>query len=224
MTLHAHLEARLGASRWFDADVAPSGPQWALLGQSFSLACPWRSGGLQFCKNLGWQGVSVSKFLSLALLFAVLSVASAQSLVYKNAKEGFQIGYPKGWTVREGMMGTTVFIAKVNPNGFSTNVNVVIQPVPAGTTVQGAGDATTAQLKTVITDFKLLSQKDTTLSGQPALALSYTGKQGQYALRWYQVLSVRGSKAFVVTFTTEAAKYAAESAPLQGILDSFKYL
>ena len=116
------------------------------------------------------------------LLFVLVSIALAQTAAYKNAAAHFQMDYPKGWVAKEGLMGTTVFVAKVNKTGFSTNFNVVVQKVPAGTSVKDMGSAVEQQLSGVITDFKLLSKKDTTLAGEPALAISYTGRQGKYAL------------------------------------------
>ena len=134
------------------------------------------------------------------------------------------MSYPKSWTARENIMGTTVFVAKLNPQGFSTNVNVVVQTVPKGTTLKAISDAVTQQLSSAITDFKLLSKQNSTLGGQPALALSYTGRQGKYALTWDQRVVIRGTTNYIVTFTAETAVYKRERAPLPSILESFKFL
>ena len=165
------------------------------------------------------------KRIFLLSLLAFSTVAFAQATAtYKNTAARFQMSYPKAWTARENVMGTTVFVAKLNPQGFSTNVNVIVQTVPKGTTLKAMSGALEQQLSSVITDFKLLSQKNSTLGGQPALVLSYTGRQGKYALTWDQSIVIRGTSNYIVTFTAETAVYKRERAPLPAILSSFKFL
>jgi hypothetical protein len=160
----------------------------------------------------------------LLVLFALFTVALAQNATYSNATARFAVDYPSDWVMREGVFGTTVMVVRPNPNGFSSNFNVVVLRVPAGTTLEATEDGLIEQLEAIITDFKLVAKQPATLAGQPAISVLYTGRQGKFNLVWYQVLTVRGTFAYAVTFTAEASAYESERTPFGNVLGSFRFL
>ena len=158
------------------------------------------------------------------LLLMLTMVVSAQGMRYTNVESRFRIDYPNGYVAREGVMGTTVFILKPNQTGFSTNLNVIARRVPAGTSLSKETAGLEKLLADLITDFKLVSNQPSSLDGQPAVALLYTGRQGKYDLVWYQVIAIRSNISYVISFTAAAATYERDRVPLGNILGSFKFL
>jgi hypothetical protein len=160
----------------------------------------------------------------LAVLVALSGLALAQDTIYKNAQYKFSFSYPKGWVTREGVMGTVVFVA-IPPQGkeFANNLNVVVSPVPAGTKLEDVTKATVGQLENVITDFKVISQKPGTLSGQPAATLSYSGRQGKASLIWNQTFALHNGAVYGVTTTIEQSVYQKVSPTMAKVADSFRF-
>ncbi len=115
-------------------------------------------------------------------LFAFVALGMGQGSAYTNAQYGFSATTPAGW--KQGSYpGTAVTFASPKiVQAFAPNINVIVQALPGGTTLKAVNEATLSQIKTLITDGKVISQKATTLNGLAATQLVYTGRQGQYKL------------------------------------------
>jgi hypothetical protein len=130
--------------------------------------------------------------------------ASSDLTTFHSDEEGFSIGYPPTWTKQEGAFGTVVTFADTEhaSAGFAPNVNVVVEDLPTSDITQDQyTDAALAQLENFITNLDNVEERSAELAGQPATEVTYTGTQGKSDLRWLQAYTVRGNRAFVLTFT-----------------------
>lgn len=143
------------------------------------------------------------------------------SKTYRNAKYKLSFTYPGTWTMREGFAGTVVFVASPQRGSFKPNVNVVAQPVAKNATLESLYQATVASLADSITDFKTTPGRSLTVAGQPAREAVFTGRQGQYDLRWRQLLFIKTGQAYAVTYT-RAASDPGTDAQAEAIIQSLR--
>ena len=157
-------------------------------------------------------------------LVAALALGVAAAATYTDAARGFSVSYPPGWQARKDVLGTAVVLLPTPaPDQFASNFNVLVQPVPEGITLAQLTELSLKQLANVVTDYKLVSQGGATVGGVPARQLEYTGTQGKFALHWQQLYALRGGKAYVLTFTAEQKRFAAERKNAASIVQSFKF-
>jgi hypothetical protein len=160
-----------------------------------------------------------SKLLPALLAASLVSVAGAE---YVNAQYGFSATAPKGWK-QVSYPGVAVAFTTPTPTaGFSTNVNVVVQPVPADMSLARYSVVTQAALKQVITDYKLLGSRDITLSGKPGKEIMFSGKQGKFTLYFIQDFTFSNGNVYGLTGTTQLKDKAGLTAPMATFLGGFK--
>lgn len=162
--------------------------------------------------------------LSLAALVAGSALGAAL-----RSPDGYSVSVPAGWVqatqadARQAGTSAVFYAPKSLPN-FRPNVNVVVQRLPAGFTQRAYHALSLKQLGTLITDSRVLSQRATTLGGQPANEVVYEGRQGTLTLHWHAVYAVRGTRAYVVTGTTIKGAEAAVVPAMKTVMGSFKFL
>ena len=172
----------------------------------------------------------------LALLAAASAEAAAPLVRHAVPGLGFSIGVPSTWkavdyrqvatsdvadrlakenpnlrqlihAIRDPQSGVRFFAADPNAvNGFATNVNVVVEKVPAGVTAAVYANAAFNQLSRVPNVVRPVRRQAVQLPAGPSTRLRYGlrfslgGKQIVVAITQYAL--VRGTQAFVVTYTT----------------------
>lgn len=155
-------------------------------------------------------------------LVATLGVALAAPFVSKT--NGYTITPPQGWKQQE-IGGVDVAFAAAPKNKFATNFNVAVVPakgmqkISDNATLKDIGDQVQSSLSTTMAGFKLISRKNDTLSGQPAINLVYYGPK---KLQFSQYFTVYKEKAYVLTFVSQPSEYAGQLATFAGIKNSFK--
>ena len=150
----------------------------------------------------------------------------ANFLPYENSARGIRMMYPANWEKLENVMGSIVAFRSPQEGAsdrFREGVNVVTEDLPAGVTLDAYTNVSLTQLRNIITDFNLTESSPTTLSGNPAQKIVYTGKQGTYDLKFMQVLCVKGGKGYVISYVAEASEFSAYSQRAQQIIDSFEF-
>jgi hypothetical protein len=91
---------------------------------------------------------------------------------------------------------------------FRENVNLVIQDLTGQSIDLDKYVAISeGQIKSMITDGNLLESKRLTDKNNEFQRVIYTGKQGQFDLKWEQYYWVKNKKAFVLTLTCEMNQY-----------------
>lgn len=152
------------------------------------------------------------------------STASFQT--YTDAEFGFSIKYPRDWEKLEGQFGTTVLFrspAEDASDSFQENVNVAVEALPSSSiTLDQYYEAALPQVEKVITDFDLGSSDAFTRAGRSWRRIVYTGRQGQFALRFQQDFTVVGNRAYVLTFVAERDRFSEFLPVAEAILGSFQ--
>ncbi len=130
---------------------------------------------------------------------------------YTHESPAFSIGYPTPWATTEGVGGAIVtFLAPTtsSSDAFRENVNVLQQTLPSGMTLAQYAKTSIQNAGSVVSDFNVVSQGATTLSGEPAVEVEFTGSAKGKPYRWYAQWMVHDGSAWVLTYTAEPDAYA----------------
>ncbi|MDV6373801.1 PsbP-related protein [Deinococcus arenicola] len=149
--------------------------------------------------------------------------APALAATFKDTPNGFSVTPPPGWTQRS-FEGTAVVYADKEQSGFVPNMNVIVQPLPAGMTLAQYNMVSQKQVKELITDGKIIATRDTTLGGLKAKKTFYTGNQGKFKLYFISTYTVRGGKAYLVTATTKLGMEANLKKVNANFIRNFKFV
>ncbi|GGK13236.1 hypothetical protein GCM10008955_03200 [Deinococcus malanensis] len=158
-----------------------------------------------------------------ALLAALMLTGWSAAAPYTDTKNGFAVTPPPGWQKAAHPGTVLVYVVPQPVQQFSPNLNVVVQPLPKGMTQAQYHQLSLAQIPKVFPEGKVLAHRAVTLGGQKANELVYTGLQGQFRLHFVATYAVRGSNAYIVTFTTIRGQEAALKTPMANFLKSFKF-
>lgn len=148
-------------------------------------------------------------------------------LSYASEANGYSIQYPEEWQVseKESLPGTTTFVAPLQGQGdsFRENVSVVVQTLPAGaTTLDEYTEMALAQGQTYIPLFVVRESRSTTLDGQPAQEVVYTGVQGERAMRSLGIWTLVNDRVYILTYTAEDQEYTAFRSIVQQMIRSME--
>ncbi|MCL2329520.1 MAG: hypothetical protein FWC39_13555 [Bacteroidetes bacterium] len=125
-----------------------------------------------------------------------------------------------------GQMGTSfiLFSKQTTPNDiFRENVNLLIQDLKGlNISLDDFVNVSENQIKTLITDGKLIESKRFIKDNSEFHELIYTGKQGIFNLKWKQHFTIKSEKAYVLTLTTRIEQFDSYITVGTEIMDSFK--
>lgn len=146
------------------------------------------------------------------------------SLTYENSAYGVGIKYPQGWTKQEGATETVVqfFAPKESSSTSQSAVAIVVKDMAAQSlSLDAYTERVTSQLQQTLTDFNLIESSSTTLAGNPAHKVVYTGKQEQRNPKVYQVWTIINNKAYMIKYAADPSKYADFIEIVQQMTNSF---
>ncbi len=148
---------------------------------------------------------------------------------YENADYGFKIGYPRTWTVTETVIEGIPAVQFISPlegpdDVGQENVTVAYEDLPQPTTLEEYAEATIGGLGDTIEEFNLIESVDTTLSGNPARKIVFTGKYEGMAAKWMEVLTIKGNRAYTISYIALPTTYARFLGIVQEMMDSFEIL
>jgi len=156
---------------------------------------------------------------------ARVDFGQASALPYSNKAYGLELMYPEDWVVREQVLGmVAAFISpKTGETDFQENLNVGVDVLPPEyPTLDSYVNASVKQISMIVTDYFLEDYSKTTLAANSAYRLVYTGRQGQFKLKWMQVYAARKGKVYVFTYTAEEKDYDNTLPTIQAMLSSVK--
>lgn len=143
-------------------------------------------------------------------------------------KEDYSVSYPVDWELNEsGVMGTDFILFSPlasEEDMFRENVTLIIQDLEGmNLNLDQYVEISNSQLKTVITDYKNIENKRVKTEDGEYHKFVYTGKQGEFSLKFEQYAWVVGNKAYVLTFTSEIEEFDSYKEAGESILSSFSF-
>lgn len=135
---------------------------------------------------------------------------STAFLPYLNFTKGIRLKYPADWVKEERMPDPVIVIFLSQAEGptdrFRENVNIMMETLPPGVTLQNYVDYSLNTLKNT-PGSSLIESGPTTMANLPAYKTIFSVNNGQMILQYQQISTCKGNKVFTVTYTAEKANY-----------------
>ena len=153
---------------------------------------------------------------------------SKDSMNFQTINRGsYSIQYPLAWIIDTSkQFGSDLFLLSPNESEmdkFKENVNVMIQNLKGlNLDLDKFVLLSENQIKTYITNGKIIESKRINQNGLEFHKLIYSGTQGAFSLKTEQYYFIKGEKAFVVTFVSEDNQFDKYKVTGEAMLQSFK--
>ena len=171
----------------------------------------------------------MNRLLTLGIIFLTINLSTYGQTDDWNTikKDSYLIDYPKDWVLNEsGQMGTSFILFSPltsQKDQFRENVNLLVQDLTGyNLDLDGYVEVSEGQIKTMITNGKIIESKRVTDPTLDFHRVIYTGKQRNFNLTFEQYYWVVGNKAFVLTLTCEENQFGDYKLTGEKILNSFK--
>ncbi len=167
------------------------------------------------------------KYFLTLLLFSPLFLQAQTTEEWNTFKvKQYSLNYPSSWSLdSSGQAGTKFVIlspSETEEDTFKENVNLIIQDLTGyNLDLNGYTKLSLEQVKTMITNSKILESKKMKQGATEFHKIIYTGDLQGYQLTFEQYYWVIKNKAYIVTFTTEQSKFKTYQATGEKILNSF---
>jgi eukaryotic-like serine/threonine-protein kinase len=158
------------------------------------------------------------------------SSALAPFTTYDNSTFGIKIDYPSHWKKVENvgrLLGHTIVVEfysvdlKNASKLFSENLNIVVgNLIPKNMSLAEYSNISINELKKIFPGLIMEEQTPITLSGNPALNVVYSFKQGQFKFKQMQIWTLKDGSDYVITYSAQPAEYSNLSIA-QKIINSF---
>jgi hypothetical protein len=152
-------------------------------------------------------------------------------LTYENPTYGIRMQYPSNWERIEFDQGinhnVVVIFRSPRENTSDTKLeNLIIQVANLpfqNISLEELHNANLDNLRNSLTDFELIESVATAIAYIPGHKIVYTNKEDDHDKhKTMQVLMIKEDKAYIITYTAEAAKYDHYLSTIQKMIDSFR--
>jgi hypothetical protein len=144
-------------------------------------------------------------------------------VTYSNGELEFL--HPENWRIDEsGMMGSTCFVfSDKKENGFSPNINIMVQDVSGvDYDLDAYIELTEGQMKNFATELNMYSSEKYASDAGDYQWMMYSLRQGPKRIMVFQSITIFNSKAHVLTYTDMEENYDLRIEFAKHILQSFK--
>ncbi len=180
-------------------------------------------------------------FLTTLLVIGIIFTSGCvqQFLTYDNPTYGIRIKYPSDWTKSEQVGGSVVVFLAPKENlsdVFQENVNVLVQDLSTRPmTLSEYTNLSIDQISQNIFDANIIDSSATTLDGNPAHKVVYTGTavkvaiyvggiQGEYRLKWMQIWTIKDNKVYIISYAARVDKFSEFSDTTNQMISSFEVI
>lgn len=149
---------------------------------------------------------------------------------YRNSQYGFSMQFPVDWSKTEPEGAVIKFIAPTAQSATSitpANANIIVLDLPQAMTLDEFTQQEEQELQRQIQQWQQLGEAsfriaDTTLAGQPANESFVTISQEQINANFHQIWTLKGQRAYILTFTSDISRTADYAATFDQMAGSFK--
>lgn len=166
------------------------------------------------------------QFLLFVICLFTTSIIAQNEELDSISETNYSVQFPKNWDyISPGQMGTTFMIfspVSSKEDQFRENVNLLIQDLSThDLSLDQYAQISEKQIKTLITNSKIIENTKLKKNGLYFQKLIYTGTQGVLKLQFEQYYWVENKQAYVLTFTTEESEFENFKTTGENILNSF---
>ena len=167
------------------------------------------------------------------LIFFILTTNIFLSFAQSNWKnlstDAYKIDYPDNWEVNQsGLMGTEFYLFTAlsgSDDKFRENINLMIHDLQVDDiSLDDYIELTQKQIKTLLTNSKLIESKRLKNNGVEFHMLVYTARQGMFDLKVMQYFWLIDGKEYILTYTAEVKEFDKFFPDVEKSMNSFKIL
>jgi eukaryotic-like serine/threonine-protein kinase len=139
----------------------------------------------------------------------------------------FRLLYPSDWRPIPadafGVKAAFLIPTKKPVDVFDENINLVIHDLKQKLSLNEYTAGAMNKISSV-PSIKILESNDFELSGERAHRVVFTGQLGNLPMKWLQVWALHENKAFVITYSAEAADYDACVSDVEKFIRLFQFV
>lgn len=171
------------------------------------------------------------KILALVFVLCVVAMVSQNVLAsgpfarYTNDSYRLSMDYPEGWTTRDVAPAAVImFLSPLeNENDtFMENVNIVVEDLKQPMALDEYTNLSVEQIKQFISDVVILSVNYSPSGQLPYSDIIFTGRQGQFKLKWVSRTIMVGNRVYLLTYTAEIHKFDQYFGDVEAMFNSFR--
>ncbi|MFV1989874.1 MAG: hypothetical protein ACC652_03940 [Acidimicrobiales bacterium] len=139
-----------------------------------------------------------------------MATSLASSELFTDPEGFYEMVVSKEWTTAHGIIGEGIELWGVAPgmDGFTPNINAVLQPLPIQMSIKEYLDTSIAAAPQYMADFQLVRQETLTGRDNNKLAvMEYTGTVDGLELHFLGVFGLRGDEVIIVTLGAPPERY-----------------
>ncbi|WP_066383473.1 MULTISPECIES: serine/threonine-protein kinase [unclassified Anabaena] len=161
-------------------------------------------------KPINWKlllGLGMAVFISLISFL----IPKDDFNLYENSQYGIKIKYPKTWDRQDlenpitGELVTFISPKQRDVDKFQENVTITVDKFSG--TLDELQASNIKEINNTLAGGKILTQSKTTLANKEARQLIFTGKSGKDSLKNMQVMTFKGDKTYIITYTAKIDDY-----------------
>ncbi len=142
---------------------------------------------------------------------------------YVNSEHGVSLVYPEEWKKSEGYMGTIVsFLCPDDATG-RTSLNLLVQEVPPGITLEDYSAESLGQMKQMMadTEFKVW---DGDMFAQAGKRMQFVADMGPFTVKVFQAWTVAKDQAYIITYSAPAETHDLQREHVEKVIASTKFV
>ena len=149
-------------------------------------------------------------------------------VTYKDDTIGIKIDYPAGWIHELHARGLVTFLASSegNSNTYPAGLGIIVQQLKSKNI--SLNEITKIQIKNLTQshpDFTLIESNEVRLSGNIANEIVFTATDDMnHERKAMQIWTLKGDKAYLVTYKAEPGQYSKYLPTIQKMIDSFQFI
>ena len=176
------------------------------------------------CVIMLYSAVQASAFLG----FPSSTANNNNFLTYQDSALGIKIDYPVGWIheLHPGSLVTFLASLESDSNTYQAGLGITVQHLGSGNT--SLNEVTKVQIKNLTQshpDFKLTESTNSILAGNIAHKIVFSATDNMKHERTaMQIWTLKGDKAYLITYKAEPGKYSKYLPTIQKMIDSFQII
>jgi serine/threonine protein kinase len=157
-------------------------------------------------------GLAIAAVLAISIAYLYLiprPKPPEEFLTYANSS--IKIKYPQSWERRDidnpitGEVVAFVSAKQTEADKFQEKLTISVEDFSG--TLQDFSDTSTKDITKHLINADIQKPRETTLANKSAYQLTYTGKDGENNLKSMQLFTLKGDKAYIVTYTAAIDNY-----------------
>lgn len=147
---------------------------------------------------------------------------------YDDAANGVRLTYSREWEEQNLRPKGAILVLTAQSEASATQmpptISVVAQEAKDASDLDAITQKMIDKARSQFADFKLIASEATTLGGEPARRIIYTGNKLGVSVQVMNVVALRGDRAFAFAYSADPSIFEKHRASVQGVIGSVQWV